>query len=66
MVTTRVETLIVHDPVAVNVGVLVEFEEASTVKLLPNVALAGAPVKLTVGVTGFATVVVSVTVGAAE
>jgi hypothetical protein len=65
MLTVRVEISIAHGPVVVKVGVLVEFDDACSTKLVPKIALAGAPVKLTVGVIAFATVVVSVTCGAA-
>jgi hypothetical protein len=58
--------LIVQGPVAVIVGTLAEFEFADTMKLDSYGAVVGAPVKLTVGFTAAATVVVSVTLGAAE
>jgi cytochrome b len=66
LVIVTVSPLIVQEPVAVIVGTLAEFDVADTVKLDWYAALAGAPVKLTVGFTAAATVVVSVTPGAAE
>ena len=56
--------LIVQDPLAVMVGVVPALELVVTTKVERYVALAGAPLKVTVWAISFCTIVVSVMVGA--
>jgi hypothetical protein len=58
--------LMMQAPVAVMVGTVLSFVVATTVNVSWYEALAGAPVKLTVGTIALVTVVVPVTLGAVK